>query len=133
MTNRSWFAFLTSPLKAKQSLTLVKSPACSLPRPDLLHYGSLRPDRPLHHLHCAFRVAEQELGIAQLLDPEDVVALQPDERSVMTHVSFYYHHFSHLHQGQTVQRRLAKVGNKGKVASRRGGVNMGSGVRHTRV
>ncbi|KAB0401288.1 hypothetical protein E2I00_000787, partial [Balaenoptera physalus] len=78
-------------------------------RPDLLHYGSLRPDRPLHDLHCAFRVAEQELGIAQLLDPEDVVALQPDERSIMTHVSFYYHHFSHLHQGQTVQRRLAKL------------------------
>lgn len=132
MTNRSRFAFLTSPLKAK-SLTLLKSPACSLPRPDLLHYGSLRPDRPLHHLRCAFRAAEQELGIAQLLDPEDVVALQPDERSIMTHVSFYYHHFSHLHQGQTVQRRLAKVGNKGKVASRRGGVNVGSGARHTRV
>uniref|UniRef100_A0A8C4M5V2 Spectrin beta, non-erythrocytic 5 n=1 Tax=Equus asinus TaxID=9793 RepID=A0A8C4M5V2_EQUAS len=78
-------------------------------RPDLLDYGSLRADRPMHNLDFAFRVAEQELGIAQLLDPEDVAALQPDERSIMTYVSLYYHHFSRLHQGQTVQRRLAKI------------------------
>ncbi|KAM7239689.1 hypothetical protein CapIbe_009184 [Capra ibex] len=78
-------------------------------RPDLLDYSSLRPDRPLHNLRCAFHVAEQELGIAQLLDPEDVAALQPDERSIMTYVSLYYHHFSRLHQEQTVQRRLAKI------------------------
>lgn len=99
----------------------MKSTACSLSRPDLFDYGSLRADRPMHNLDFAFRVAEQELGIAQLLDPEDVAALQPDERSIMTYVSLYYHHFSRLHQGQTVQRRLAKVGDKGKVASRRGG------------
>ncbi|OWK09720.1 hypothetical protein Celaphus_00006342, partial [Cervus elaphus hippelaphus] len=55
-------------------------------RPDLLDYSSLRPDRPLHNLRCAFHVAEQELGIAQLLDPEDVAALQPDERSIMTYI-----------------------------------------------
>ncbi|XP_032199248.1 spectrin beta chain, non-erythrocytic 5 isoform X4 [Mustela erminea] len=78
-------------------------------RPDLLDYCSLRPERPLHNLALAFRVAEQELGIAQLLDPEDVAALQPDERSIMTYISLYYHHFSRLHQEQTVQRRLAKI------------------------
>uniref|UniRef100_A0A8D2AM26 Spectrin beta, non-erythrocytic 5 n=1 Tax=Sciurus vulgaris TaxID=55149 RepID=A0A8D2AM26_SCIVU len=78
-------------------------------RPDLLDYSSLRPDCPLHNLTCAFHVAEQELGIAQLLDPEDVVGQQPDERSIMTYVSLYYHYFSRLHQGQTVQRRLAKI------------------------
>ncbi|XP_057162138.1 LOW QUALITY PROTEIN: spectrin beta chain, non-erythrocytic 5 [Ursus arctos] len=78
-------------------------------RPDLLDYCSLRPERPLRNLDLAFRVAEQELGIAPLLDPEDVAALQPDERSIMTYVSLYYHHFSRLHQELTVQRRLAKI------------------------
>nr|XP_055172581.1 spectrin beta chain, non-erythrocytic 5 [Nyctereutes procyonoides] len=78
-------------------------------RPELLDYCSLHPKRPLHNLDLAFHVAEQELGIAQLLDPEDVAALQPDERSIMTYVSLYYHHFSRLHQEQTVQRRLAKI------------------------
>lgn len=128
MPNKVGMTLLTSPHKAEQSLILVKSSARSLPRPDLLDYSSLRPDRPLHNLRCAFHVAEQELGIAQLLDPEDVAALQPDERSIMTYVSLYYHHFSRLHQEQTVQRRLTKVGDREKMALRRGEANMGSGI-----
>ncbi|XP_038962424.1 spectrin beta chain, non-erythrocytic 5 isoform X3 [Rattus norvegicus] len=78
-------------------------------RPDLLDYGSLSLDRPLYNLSFAFRVAEQQLGIAQLLDAEDVAARHPDERSIMTYVSQYYHYFSRLQQGQTARRRLAKV------------------------
>ncbi|XP_076785650.1 spectrin beta chain, non-erythrocytic 5 isoform X3 [Arvicanthis niloticus] len=78
-------------------------------RPDLLDYGSLSLDRPLYNLSFAFRVAEQQLGITQLLDPEDVAALHPDECSIMTYVSQYYHYFSRLQQGQTAQRRLAKI------------------------
>ncbi|XP_006883283.1 PREDICTED: spectrin beta chain, non-erythrocytic 5 [Elephantulus edwardii] len=78
-------------------------------RPDLIDYSSLHPERPLHNLQFAFHVAEQELGIARLLDPEDVSAVHPDECSIMTYVSLYYHHFSRLHQGQTVQKRLAKI------------------------
>ena len=46
----------------------------------------------------------------------------------MTYVSLYYHHFSRLHQEQTVQRRLTKVGDREKMALRRGEANMGSGV-----
>ncbi|CAH6788033.1 Sptbn5 [Phodopus roborovskii] len=53
-------------------------------RPDLL--DSLSLDHPLHNLSSAFRVAEQELGFAQLLDPEDVAAPHPDERSIMTYL-----------------------------------------------
>lgn len=90
-----------------------EEPSCPLLRPDLLDYASLSLDHPLHNLSSAFRVAEQELGIVQLLDPEDVAALHPDERSIMTYVSLYYHCFSRLHQGRTAQRRLAKVGEKG--------------------
>ena len=91
-----------------------EDPSCSLPRPDLLDYGSLSPDRPLYNLSFAFRVAEQQLGIAQLLDPEDVAALHPDECSIMTYLSQYYHYFSRLQRGHTAQRRLAKGGNEGR-------------------
>ncbi|XP_058521995.1 spectrin beta chain, non-erythrocytic 5 [Ochotona princeps] len=77
--------------------------------PNLLDYHSLHPDHPLHNLALVFHVAECKLGIAQLLDPEDVAGPQPDECSIMTYVSLYHHHFSHLQRGHTVYRRLTKV------------------------
>lgn len=81
----------------------------SLPRPDLIHYSSLRQDQPIKNLNNAFDVAEKEFGISKLLDAEDVAVPYPDERSIMTYVSLYYHYFSRLKQGQTIQKRLNKV------------------------
>ncbi|XP_027725997.1 spectrin beta chain, non-erythrocytic 5 [Vombatus ursinus] len=78
-------------------------------RPDLIRYSSLRPEHPLHNLENAFEVAHRDLGISRLLDPVDIAVPQPEERSIMTYISLYYHYFSHLHQGQTVQKRLAKI------------------------
>ncbi|XP_013926348.1 PREDICTED: spectrin beta chain, non-erythrocytic 5-like [Thamnophis sirtalis] len=77
-------------------------------RPDLIQYSSLRHDQPIINLNNAFNVAEKHLGILKLLDAEDVAVPFPDERSIMTYVSFYYHYFSRQKQGQTVQKRLAK-------------------------
>ncbi|XP_009997918.1 PREDICTED: spectrin beta chain, non-erythrocytic 5 [Chaetura pelagica] len=78
-------------------------------RPDLIHYSSLRQDQPIKNLNNAFDVAEKELGISKLLDAEDVAVAHPDERSIMTYVSLYYHYFSRLKQGQTIQKRLTKI------------------------
>ncbi|NXP72171.1 SPTN5 protein, partial [Ramphastos sulfuratus] len=78
-------------------------------RPDLIHYSSLRQDQPIKNLNNAFDVAEKELGISKLLDAEDVAVAYPDERSIMTYVSLYYHYFSRLKQGQTIQKRLNKI------------------------
>ncbi|XP_075281439.1 spectrin beta chain, non-erythrocytic 5 isoform X3 [Opisthocomus hoazin] len=78
-------------------------------RPDLIHYSSLRQDQPIKNLNNAFNVAEKELGISRLLDAEDVAVPYPDERSIMTYVSLYYHYFSRLKQGQTIQKRLTKI------------------------
>ncbi|TFK15040.1 acyl-coenzyme A thioesterase 1 [Platysternon megacephalum] len=78
-------------------------------RPDLIHYSSLRHEQPIKNLNNAFSVAQKHLGITKLLDAEDVAMPRPDERSIMTYVSLYYHYFSRLKQGQTVQKRLAKI------------------------
>ncbi|RLW10138.1 hypothetical protein DV515_00002285, partial [Chloebia gouldiae] len=78
-------------------------------RPDLIHYSSLRQDQPIKNLNNAFDVAEKEFGISKLLDAEDVAVPYPDERSIMTYVSLYYHYFSRLKQGQTIQKRLNKT------------------------
>ncbi|XP_028251320.1 spectrin beta chain, non-erythrocytic 5 [Parambassis ranga] len=45
----------------------------------------------------------------QLLEVDDMVVAHPDEKSIMTYVSLYYHYFSKMKQGQTIQKRLAKI------------------------
>lgn len=44
-------------------------------------------------LHMSFNVAETELGIPRLLDPDDVDLPKPDERSVMTYVAQFLHKY----------------------------------------
>lgn len=44
-------------------------------------------------LEHAFDVAESELGIARLLDAEDVDVEKPDERSIMTYVAQFLHKY----------------------------------------
>ncbi|XP_063803707.1 spectrin beta chain, non-erythrocytic 5 isoform X2 [Pseudophryne corroboree] len=78
-------------------------------RPDLIDYHSLKRTHALYNLNNAFTVADTKLGISKLLDAEDVVIPQPDERSIMTYVSLYYHYFSKMKQGQTVQKRIGNI------------------------
>lgn len=77
-------------------------------RPDLLDYHAL-PKTDAHACtSLAFRVAQEHLGIPQLLDVEDLCdAKKPDERSVMTYVAQYFHAFSSMEQAEVVSRRVA--------------------------
>jgi Ca2+-binding EF-hand superfamily protein len=64
-------------------------------RPDLLDFDSLSKANARENLELAFSVAENSLGISRLLDPEDIINTpKPDERSIMTYVSEYFHCFA---------------------------------------
>jgi len=74
-------------------------------RPDLINYDSLDAKNAAQNLELAFDVAERQLGIPRLLDVEDLK--NPDERSVMTYVSEYFHRFASQDQKEVAAKRCA--------------------------
>nr|KAG5692778.1 hypothetical protein BaRGS_009394 [Batillaria attramentaria] len=56
-------------------------------RPDLVDMDAVRRQQARINLEHAFSTAENQLGIARLLDPEDVDVERPDEKSIMTYVA----------------------------------------------
>uniref|UniRef100_A0A0N5AM27 Spectrin beta chain n=1 Tax=Syphacia muris TaxID=451379 RepID=A0A0N5AM27_9BILA len=78
-------------------------------RPDLINYEALSPQDPVSNLNNAFDVAEREFEVARLLDAEDVNVAHPDEKSIITYVSLYYHYFAKQKSEMTGARRVAKI------------------------
>jgi len=61
-------------------------------RPGLIQFSSLTSEDVLGNNALAYRVAEEELGIPSLLDPEDMLDTDvPDKFSIITYVSQFYH------------------------------------------
>ncbi|XP_022528640.2 spectrin beta chain, erythrocytic isoform X1 [Astyanax mexicanus] len=78
-------------------------------RPDLVDYGGLQRSNPTHNLQQAFNVAERQLGVTKLLDPEDVFTENPDEKSIITYVVAFYHYFSKMKALAVEGKRVGKV------------------------
>uniref|UniRef100_A0A669C2Q0 Plectin b n=1 Tax=Oreochromis niloticus TaxID=8128 RepID=A0A669C2Q0_ORENI len=58
--------------------------------PRLINMGKVYQQTNLENLEQAFSVAEKDLGVTRLLDPEDVDVPHPDEKSIITYVSSLY-------------------------------------------
>ncbi|XP_051977806.1 spectrin beta chain, non-erythrocytic 1-like isoform X1 [Xyrauchen texanus] len=78
-------------------------------RSDLIDFDNLKRSNAHYNLQNAFNVAEKELGLTKLLDPEDVNVDQPDEKSIITYVATYYHYFSKMKALAVEGKRVGKV------------------------
>ncbi|XP_029359442.1 plectin-like isoform X8 [Echeneis naucrates] len=58
--------------------------------PRLIDMGKVYRQTNVENLEQAFNVAERDLGVTRLLDPEDVDVPHPDEKSIITYVSSLY-------------------------------------------
>lgn len=81
-------------------------------RPDLLQYDDLSADpsteNSIKNLEGAFEKAEH-LGIARLLDAEDVAVDHPDEKSIITYVVAYYHYFNEQAKKGIESNRIGNI------------------------
>jgi len=78
-------------------------------RPDLFDYHHLVEGNHLENLNHAFDVAQRDLGVPRLLDAEDVDTHRPDEKSIMTYVSSFYHVFAKMKNQKKGGSRIANI------------------------
>ncbi|KTF74081.1 hypothetical protein cypCar_00023655, partial [Cyprinus carpio] len=68
---------------------------CSL-RPDLVDLSQAQTSSHRGNLERAFHLAEKELGIPRLLEPEDIDVSNPDEKSIMTYIAQFLQYSNDL-------------------------------------
>ncbi|XP_074873007.1 spectrin beta chain, non-erythrocytic 4 isoform X2 [Carettochelys insculpta] len=78
-------------------------------RPEIIDFSKLTKSNATYNLQQAFTVAEQQLGLTKLLDPEDVNTENPDEKSIITYVVSFYHYFSKMKALAVEGKRIGKV------------------------
>uniref|UniRef100_A0A6G1S6P5 Microtubule-actin cross-linking factor 1 n=1 Tax=Aceria tosichella TaxID=561515 RepID=A0A6G1S6P5_9ACAR len=89
-------------------------------RPDLLDYRACRKKTSRENLEQAFSVADRDLGVARLLEPEDVDVPCPDEKSMITYLSQLYELFPNPPERNPLldEEKLRRVDEYKELASR---------------
>uniref|UniRef100_A0A672UCE7 Spectrin repeat containing nuclear envelope protein 2 n=1 Tax=Strigops habroptila TaxID=2489341 RepID=A0A672UCE7_STRHB len=83
-------------------------------RPGLVDLEKAKARSNKENLKEAFRIAELELNIPRLLEPEDVDIMNPDEKSIMTYVAQFLQYFRNLPESEE-DMQVCRVINEWKV------------------
>ncbi|KAM3917975.1 nesprin-2 isoform 2-T2 [Leptodactylus fuscus] len=67
-------------------------------RPDLINMDKLQGKSNEEKLQEAFRIAENELQIPKLIEPEDLTVSDPDEKSIMTYVAQFLQYSKNMEE-----------------------------------
>ncbi|KAM9290997.1 nesprin-2 [Morus bassanus] len=77
-------------------------------RPGLVDLEKAKARSNKENLKEAFRIAELELNIPRLLEPEDVDVMNPDEKSIMTYVAQFLQYSRNLHESEEDMQEKVK-------------------------
>jgi len=55
--------------------------------PTLINMESIRNNSPIKNLQLAFNILEEEFGVPKLLEPQDVLTENPDDKVLLTYMS----------------------------------------------
>jgi cortexillin 1/2 len=75
----------------------------------VLDYDKFDKDNTIDNLGAAFKLAEQHLGVPQLLDPQEVSEGNVDERSLVLYISLYFHAFVAKQQQRLVLEEKERI------------------------
>ncbi|KAL5112020.1 Alpha-actinin sarcomeric [Taenia crassiceps] len=79
-------------------------------RPDLLDFNDVVKAPARDALTKAFDVAEESLSIPKMLDVDDMIeSVKPDDRSVITYVSCFFHLFAEAEKTSAAATRIKKA------------------------
>ncbi|XP_054681925.1 nesprin-2 isoform X1 [Grus americana] len=79
-------------------------------RPGLVDLEKAKTRSNKENLKEAFRIAELELNIPRLLEPEDVDIMNPDEKSIMTYVAQFLQYSRNLRESEEdMQEKVRKA------------------------
>lgn len=79
---------------------------------DLVDYDSLDKANAADNLSKAFDIAEQQMGIPKLLEVEDLLSGNPDERSVTLYCSLFFHAFTSDEARKRIEEQKSKIANQ---------------------
>ncbi|NXC37840.1 SYNE2 protein, partial [Penelope pileata] len=78
-------------------------------RPGLIDLEKAKARSNKENLDEAFRIAELELNIPRLLEPEDVDIINPDEKSIMTYVAQFLQYSRNIPETEDIQGRVTEA------------------------
>uniref|UniRef100_W5MW17 Spectrin repeat containing, nuclear envelope 2a n=1 Tax=Lepisosteus oculatus TaxID=7918 RepID=W5MW17_LEPOC len=78
-------------------------------RPAVVDLQKSRTRTNMENLEEAFRIAEQDLHIPRLLEPEDVDVKDPDEKSIMTYVAQFLQYSKDLPMSEEDGQKISEV------------------------
>jgi len=81
----------------------------AIQNPEVIDYSKFVKENTIVNLTKSFELAEKELGVPKLLDPQEVSDGNVDERSLVLYISLYFHAFVAKQQQRELEKQKDEI------------------------